>query len=55
LSNDATQVIDEYTFGAEGGDGPSLVRDPDISCGFVKHSEATGSAGGLFSPGTQID
>ncbi|MDH3253495.1 MAG: lamin tail domain-containing protein, partial [Acidobacteriota bacterium] len=44
-------------YGSEGGDNQSLTLDPDIvgSLPFVKHSEATGSGGALFSPGTRID
>ena len=55
LTSNAVQVVDEYTFGSEGGKDQSITRDPDITGGFVKHSEATGSAGALFSPGTKID
>jgi predicted extracellular nuclease len=43
-------------YGSEGGDDQSLTRDPDVGGStFVKHSEATGSGGTLFSPGTLID
>jgi hypothetical protein len=48
-------TIDSHTYGSEGGENQSLVRDPDITGSFVKHSTATGSGGSLFSPGTKID
>ncbi len=38
-----------------GNQNQSITRDPDITGGFVLHSEATGSGGALFSPGTNID
>ena len=38
-----------------GNQDQSITRDPDITGGFVLHSEATGSGGALFSPGTNID
>jgi hypothetical protein len=33
----------------------SLTRSPDITGGFVPHTEAAGAAGAAFSPGTLID
>lgn len=55
--NNGTADVTAYTYGSEGGDNQSLTRDPDITGPepLVKHSEATGSGGALFSPGTQID
>ena len=52
--NDGTTDIASESYGSEGGDNQSLTRDPDIIGGFVKHSEATGSGGSLWSPGTMI-
>ncbi|MEE9617046.1 MAG: ExeM/NucH family extracellular endonuclease, partial [Anaerolineae bacterium] len=54
LSDGTTDLV-VVTYGSEGGDNQSLTRDPDITGEFVKHSEATGSGGALFSPGTMID
>ena len=49
-----TQVV-SVTYGSEGGNNESLVRDPDLTgVTFVGHSLAAGSDGALFSPGTQI-
>ncbi|MCP4544459.1 MAG: ExeM/NucH family extracellular endonuclease, partial [Chloroflexi bacterium] len=54
LSVDST--IQVVAYGSEGSDNQSLTLDPDITGStFVKHSEATGSGGSLFSPGTRID
>ncbi len=52
VSDQATAV-----YGSDGGNNQSLTLDPDItgSLPYVQHSVATGSAGALFSPGTQID
>ncbi len=50
-----SRVIDAVTYNAEGGKDQSLTRAPDISGGFVLHSEANGSNGALFSPGYHID
>lgn len=48
-------LITEVSYGSEGGNNQSLTRDPDISGSFVQHTDATGAAGALFSPGTQAD
>lgn len=48
-------TIDEHTYGSEGGDDQSLVRNPDITGSFVKHSDAPESPGTIFSPGTKTD
>ena len=54
--NDGTVDIASASYGGEGGSDQSLTLDPDIFGGtFVKHSEATGSGGTLFSPGTMVD
>jgi len=46
-----------YLYGSEGGENQSLTRWPDISgeLPLVLHSEADGSNGDFFSPGTRID
>lgn len=56
LNNGVTDVA-TAGYGSEGGDNQSLTRDPDISGALplVRHSDATGSGGALFSPGTPID
>ncbi|TYP94988.1 Por secretion system C-terminal sorting domain-containing protein [Fodinibius salinus] len=52
-------VLQDIVYGGTGepnaGDGQSVTRDPDISGSFVKHSNAKGSSGAIFSPGTKID
>jgi hypothetical protein len=46
----------EVTYGSEAGDNQSITRDPDIfGYFFVKHTEAQGADGRLFSPGTFIN
>jgi hypothetical protein len=55
LADDLGGVIQAVTYGAEGGQDASLVRDPDYSnAPFVLHTTATGSGGSRFSPGTRI-
>ena len=56
LNNGSSDVL-TASYGGEGGDNQSLTLDPDITGNEprVKHSEATGSGGALFSPGTKID
>ena len=51
------QVMFVFTYGLEAGDNQSITRSPDITGGepLVKHSQAEGSAGALFSPGTHLD
>lgn len=50
-------LVDTYSYGSAADDDQSITRDPDIigPDPMVKHSEATGSNGVLFSPGTRID
>ena len=54
--NNGNTII-EFEYGGstpfDGGARQSLTRDPDITGGFVLHTTTT--AGGLYSPGTQID
>ncbi len=46
-------VLDSLTYGSEGGDDQSLVRETDMlpTASFVKHSEAPLSGGAPMSPG----
>jgi hypothetical protein len=46
-----------FIYGLEAGDNQSITRSPDITGGepLIKHSQAEGSAGALFSPGTRLD
>lgn len=55
--NDGASDVAAYTYGSEGGDNQSLTRDPDITGPdpLVKHTDAAGAAGALFSPGTLVD
>ncbi|MFQ5707058.1 MAG: lamin tail domain-containing protein [bacterium] len=55
LTDAAGVEQDAHTYGSEGGDDQSLTRDPDGTGPFVQHTNATGSAGALFSPGTTVD
>ena len=55
LADTSGNTVDTYAYGSEGGDNQSLVRSPDITGNFVKHSEVTESSGTLFSPGTRSD
>jgi hypothetical protein len=55
IIKNGTQIIDSLTYGSsEGSADQSITRSPDITGGFVKHSQAAGSIG-LFSPGTRVD
>ncbi len=54
--NDGSSDQATASYGSEGGNNQSLTLDPDITgASLVQHTTATGSGGGLFSPGTQID
>gem|GEM_PF-1272413 len=55
LKDASDNVITEYTYGSEAGDNQSIARDPELTGEFVKHSEAIGTGGALFSPGTKLD
>jgi len=52
-------VVDELSYGNEGGisatDDESMTRDPDLTGGFTPHTQASGAAGAIFSPGTRVD
>jgi hypothetical protein len=45
------------SYALEAGDNQSITRSPDITGSepLVRHSQAVGSAGALFSPGTRLD
>jgi hypothetical protein len=44
-----------FAYGSEGGEDESLTRDPDFTGDFVKHSNADGAGGDVFSPGEETD
>ena len=46
-----------YQYGSEGGENQSLTRSPDLDgeLPLILHSEAAGSPGVLYSPGTRLD
>ncbi len=52
-------VVDVFVYGNEGGiaatDDQSMTRDPDLTGDFTRHTEASGAAGAVFSPGTRVD
>lgn len=55
LYNALDQLVDEVTYGSEGGDNQSLVRWPqEPGSPFVQHSGVS-SSGALFSPGTAVN
>ena len=57
LYNASVAQVSSYTYGEEASDNQSITRVPDITgeAPLVKHSNAPGSNGSLFSPGTKID
>ena len=56
VADAAGALVQQVSYGSEGGNNQSLVRDPDASdAPFVLHSTATGSGGSLYSPGTRTD
>ena len=56
LFDGASVLVDSVVYADAGDVNVAYTRDPDLTgTTFVKHSEATGSAGALFSPGTFID
>nr|MBA2340676.1 Ig-like domain-containing protein [Pyrinomonadaceae bacterium] len=62
IVRDATgQFVREFTYGINNdnfsGDSvnQSITRSPDMTGGFVRHTEATGAQGRKFSPGTRVD
>jgi len=57
LYDSAGGLVIDYTYGSEGGHNQALTRDPDITGPdpLIFHTEANGSEGRLFSPGTRLD
>jgi|GEM_PF-1209188 len=49
------ELVESVTYGAEGGNDQSLVRDPDSPGGFEQHGSVAEAGGSLFSPGTRTD
>jgi len=56
LNNGSNDVL-STSYGSEAGDNQSVTFDPDITGAEprVKHSQASGSGGALYSPGAKID
>ncbi len=55
LLSPASTIIDTVSYGSIAAKDQSLTRSPDLTGPFVLHSQAQGSGGALFSPGTRID
>jgi hypothetical protein len=56
IKDNSGMSVDSRSYpSADGSANQSITRSPDISGGFVRHSQATGSNGALFSPGTRIN
>lgn len=55
FSSEAGETLVRVTYGAAAAGGQSLVRSPDTEGDFLLHSEADGSGGVSFSPGTLLD
>ena len=55
ILSDGTNEVASYEYGNEANHDQSITRDPDLTGNFVKHSDATGSNGTLFSPGMKIN
>lgn len=56
LSDATGALVQSVVYAGEGNADQSLVRDPDWSnAPMVKHAQAAGSSGALYSPGTRID
>lgn len=56
LLNPASMPQAQYSYNTEAEDDQSITRSPDIlGPVLVKHSEAQGSGGSLYSPGTRLD
>lgn len=52
LFNDSDELIDQMSYGPEGGDNQSLVRFPEGTDGnFIKHLDLPNADGAVFSPG----
>ena len=56
LVDDQSSLVVEYSYGQEANQDQSITRDPDVmGVIFVLHTQASGAAGTLFSPGTRVD
>lgn len=57
LRDPGGDVHSTYTYGIEASQNQSITRDPDVNGPdpLVPHSQAAGSGGSLYSPGTRID
>ena len=53
LRDASSLLVDEHTYGVEGGDDQSLTRSPDLTGDFVKHTVA--QPGVPFSPGQRTN
>ena len=50
------EIVQQITYGAEGGGDQSLACYPEGQCSeFQLHSQIPGSGGSFYSPGTSID
>ncbi len=55
LYDDLGDLVASVSYGEEGASDQSLTRDEDVSGSFVRHGEAAGAGGSLFSPGRRLD
>ncbi len=55
FSNEAGETLALVTYSGADAAGQSLVRSPELEGDFLPHSEADGSGGESFSPGTLLD
>lgn len=55
LKDASNTEVTSVAYGSEGEDNQSLVRDPIATGSFVKHTNATGASGAIFSPAKNID
>jgi hypothetical protein len=57
LRDPGGDVHSTYTYGIEADQNQSITRDPDVNGPdpLVPHSQAAGSGGRLYSPGTRVD
>jgi len=55
LSDRKNNTVLEVSYISEEAKGRSLTRSPDVYGSFIRHSEAAGSEGALFSPGTKVN
>ncbi len=54
--DDGTGIVQQVAYGSLANANQSIVRAPDFSnAPFVRHSDAAGSGGAIYSPGARID